>query len=136
MRRHDFIIRCVQLAAWGAIAVIAYATLAHVSLVYLIYFKVAPWLLDIGMKRYFVLEPFGAFALLGVVFCFAYPKRLLMICFIVFGSAIALELMQTLTPDRHATILDVIEKLADGACGIFVARTMLNWRRPSVRMDA
>jgi VanZ family protein len=120
----------------GAIAVFAYATLAHVSLVCLIYFKVAPWLLDIGMKRYFVLEHFGAFALLGVVFCFAYPKRLLMICFIVFGSAIALELMQTLTPDRHATILDVIEKLADGACGIFVARTMLNWRRPSVRMDA
>ena len=56
-------------AAWGAIAIIAYARLAHVGLVYSIYFKVAPWLLDIGIRKF--------------------------------------------------TVLDAVEKLAGGACGIF-----------------
>ena len=56
-----------------------------------------------------------------------------MVCCVVLGSAIALELMQTLTPDRHGTLLDAAEKIAGGACGILTAKALLNFwnqRRP------
>jgi hypothetical protein len=56
-----------------------------------------------------------------------------MVCCVVFGSAITLELMQTLTPDRHGTLLDALEKIAGGACGILIAKAVLNFwnqRRP------
>ena len=129
--------RSAQFAAWASISLISYLTLAHVGLVYSVYFKLSPLLLNIGMKKYVVVEHFAAFTLFGALFCSTYPKRTLMVFFVVFGSAIALELMQTLTPDRHATFVDAIEKLAGGACGIFVTKAALNfWQRPPVQLDA
>jgi VanZ family protein len=107
-----------------SIGLIAYLTLAHVGLVYLIYFRLAPWL-NVGIGKYVAIEHFVAFAFFGALCCLAYPKRILMICLIVFGSAIVLELLQTLTPDRHGTLLDAIEKIAGGACGILFTKTML-----------
>src|ERR1700761_9541048 len=122
--------RLAQAIAWMTIATIAYLTLAHVGLVYSIYFKLSPWLLNIGMKQFAAIEHVVAFALLGAIFCCAYPKRVLMICFIVFGSAIALEVMQTMTPDRHGTLIDALQKISGGAFGILAAKAALNfWRQ-------
>jgi VanZ family protein len=117
----------VQFAAWALIAVIAYATLTHVGLVYSIYFKLAPFLMYMKMSEYAAAEHLAAFALLGALFSVAYPKRVVMVYCLVFGSAIALELMQTLTPDRHGTVLDAIQKIAGGAFGIFAAKAVLNF---------
>jgi VanZ family protein len=108
--------------AWASIGFIAYATLTHVRFVYAIYFKLAPILLRPEMKTYTHFEHVIAFAVLGALFCFAYPRNIILVCCIVFGSAILLEYLQTLTPDRHGTVVDAAEKLAGGAGGIAFAK--------------
>ena len=110
-------------AAWIAVIAIAYATLTHVGFVYAIYFKLAPYLLRPAMQTYAHFEHVIAFACLGVLFCFAYPRRPVLVCVIVFGAAAVLEIMQTLTPDRHGTWIDALEKMAGGAAGIIFAMT-------------
>ena len=64
------------------------------------------------------LEHFAAFAILGALFCFAYPRHIALVCLVVFGSALLLEFMQLLTPDRHGRIHDAIEKMAGGSAGL------------------
>lgn len=121
MEKLDFN-RLAQLIAWASIAFIAYATLTRVGFVYAIYFKLAPFLMNIGMRKYAAIEHFVAFAVLGALLCLAYPNRVATICCVVFGGAIALELAQTLTPDRHGTVIDAIQKVSGGAFGISAAR--------------
>lgn len=118
-------------AAWITVIAIAYATLTHVELVYGIYFKLSPYLLHPAMRTYAHFEHIAAFFFLGVLFAFAYPRRPILICCIVFGVALILELLQTITPDRHGTIIDAFEKLGGGAAGILIARTFRNRRAGS-----
>lgn len=110
-------------AAWIAVITIAYATLTHVGFVYAIYFKLAPYLMRPTMQTYAHFEHVIAFAFLGALFDFAYPRRPLLVCVIVFGAAALLEIVQTITPDRHGTLIDALEKMAGGAAGIILART-------------
>jgi hypothetical protein len=117
----------LQFAAWASATIIAYATLTRVGFVYSIYFKLAPLLMYMKMGEYAAAEHFTAFALLGALFSVAYPKRLVIVCCFVFGSAIALEFMQTLTPDRHGTVLDAVQKIAGGAFGVFSAKAVRNF---------
>ena len=114
-----------MIAAWAAVGFIAYATLTHVSFVYGIYYKLAPILLRPDIKTYARFEHVIAFAVLGALFCFAYPRHTAFVCAIVFGSAVIFELLQTLTPDRHGTLMDAIEKIVGGACGIILAKIVL-----------
>ena len=78
---------------------------------------------------------FGAYALLGSLFCLTYPDRITFVCLLVLGSAVFLELLQILVPGRDAGILDAFEKLAGGVVGISIARAVLTfvsrrgWRR-------
>src|SRR5829696_2032417 len=88
-------------AAWTAVIAVAYATLTHVGFVYRIYFKLSPFLMRPAMQTYAHFEHVIAFALLGFLFGFAYPRRLILVCCIVFGAAALLEVLQTMTPDRH-----------------------------------
>jgi VanZ family protein len=74
------------------------------------------------------LEHIGAFAVLGGLFCSAYPRHIILVCFIVLGSAVLLEYLQTLTPDRHGTLLDASEKIVGGALSIFAATAALYFR--------
>lgn len=132
MGKPDFS-RLAQFVAWASIALIAYATLTRVGFVYSIYFKLAPFLMNIGMRKYAAVEHFVAFAVFGALFSFAYPKRVVTICFIVFGTAIALEFAQTMTPDRHGTVIDAAQKVSGGACGILtvkIAAYLCQLRRP------
>ena len=71
------------------------------------------------------LEHFAAFAILGALFCFAYPRHIALVCLVVFGSALLLEFMQLLTPDRHGRIHDAIEKMAGGSAGLVTGRAIL-----------
>jgi VanZ family protein len=126
--------RLAQLIAWAWIVFIAYATLTRVGFVYSIYFKLAPFLMQIGMREYAAIEHFVAFAVFGALFSIAYPKRVVTICCVVFGAAIALELAQTITPDRHGTVIDAIQKVSGGAFGILTARFAIYFwhlRQPS-----
>jgi hypothetical protein len=121
--------RLAQFAAWLSIVAIAYFTMASVSVVYSIYQALSPWLMHPGIGNYAIVEHLIVFALFGAIFCIAYPTRTFMVCSIVLGSAIALELMQNLTADRHGTLPDALEKLIGGACGIFIAKSILNLRQ-------
>jgi VanZ family protein len=84
-----------------------------------------PILMRPEMRNYAHFEHIISFVLVGVLFSFAYPRRTILVCCIVFGGAAFLEILQTLTPDRHGTLVDALEKMLGGAAGIFLARCML-----------
>jgi len=113
------------ISAWASILALAFATLTDVGFVYSIYHKVAPLLMRPGMRIYAHFEHVIAFAVFGALFAFAYPKHLIFVCSIVLISAVALEYMQTLTPDRHGTLVDAFEKVVGGALGVFAAQVIL-----------
>ncbi|MEO8321235.1 MAG: VanZ family protein [Bradyrhizobium sp.] len=113
--------RLATAAAWASIVLIAYSTLTHVGFVYAIYFKLSPFLMRPRMQTFAHFEHVIVFAFLGAVFSLAYPKRTILVCCIVIGGAGLLEIMQTLTPDRHGTWIDALEKMAGGAGGILIA---------------
>ena len=112
----------VATIAWIAILAIAFATLTRVGFAYSIYFKLSPMLMGLGMKSYAHFEHIFAFALLGALFTVAYPRRLILVLCVVGGGAVILELAQTLTPDRHGTLIDALEKMAGGAIGIMLTK--------------
>jgi len=71
------------------------------------------------------LEHLAAFAVVGALFCLAYPRRTPAVLFFVLASAALLEVLQLLTPDRHARTLDALQKIAGGAAGVFAGRAIL-----------
>jgi VanZ family protein len=68
------------------------------------------------------LERFGAYAVLGVLLGCLLPRRLATACVLVVGAAILLELLQSLIPDRHPAIIDVVEKVVGAVSGVLLAR--------------
>ena len=109
------------IAAWMSLAVVAYATLTRVGFVYSIYFKLSPFLMHPDIRAYASFEHVIAFALFGTICAFAYPKRIIFVCCLVFFSAAILEYLQTLTLDRHGTLIDAGEKIVGGGIGILAA---------------
>jgi VanZ family protein len=109
--------KLVAIAAWASLAFIAYATLSPI--------QARPKISSAD------LEHIGAFAVTGLLFCFAYPRQIDKSCvYVVPGSAVLLEYLQTLTPDRHGTLVDASEKIVGGALGIFAAKaTLYLWHR-------
>jgi hypothetical protein len=130
MRKETFL-KMITAAAWASIIFIAYATLTRVGFVYAIYFKLSPILMRPGMRTYAHFEHVIAFAVVGALFGFVYPRRTLVVCCIVFGAAALLEILQTFTPDRHGTLVDAFEKMAGGAAGILLARSIFQFRSGS-----
>jgi hypothetical protein len=111
--------RFVLVAAWASVAILAYATLTHVGFVYSIYFKLSPFLMHMSVRTFGHFEHVIAFA-----------KRVVFVWCVVLISAFALEYLQTLTPDRHGTLIDALEKIVGGAFGICAARAALYfWSR-------
>jgi VanZ family protein len=108
--------KLVTFAAWMLLAFIAYATISPI--------QDRPTL-----PTSTSLEHLAAFAVLGALFCLAYPRDIALVCLIVLGSAVLLEIMQLLTPDRHGRILDAIEKMAGGTVGIVAGRVILYFER-------
>lgn len=123
-------------AAWIAIIAIGYATLTRVGFVYSVYYKLAPFLMGPEMRTYAHMVHVAAFAVLGALFAFAYPGRVLVVSCIVIGGAALLEMAQTLTPDRHGTLMDAFEKMAGGVAGILLVKTIHHLRAgKKVRTD-
>jgi VanZ family protein len=102
----------ISFAAWALLAFIAYATISPI--------QDRPTL-----PTSTSFEHLAAFAVLGALFSLAYPRQVALVCLIVLGSAVLLELLQLLTPDRHGRVPDAIEKMAGGVVGIVVARAIL-----------
>jgi VanZ family protein len=98
-------------AAWTVLAFIVYATISPI--------QHRPTLPTAPRFEHLV-----AFAVLGALFCLAYPRQIVLVCLIVLGSAILLEIMQLLAHDRHGRIQDAIQKMAGGAIGIAAGRAI------------
>ena len=79
--------------AWSCLAFVMYATLSSID--------ARP---VIAGGFFTALERFGAYAVLGSLFYFAYPRRLAFVCFMVLGSAVLLEVLQNLVPGRDARL--------------------------------
>ena len=109
------------IAGWLALAFIVYVTLSPIA--------ARPVIAGLQF------EHFAAFALMGLAFGLAYPRRLFVVVAIVVGSAVALEALQLLTPDRHGRILDALVKAAGGICGIGVGQLGLLFLRAQNRTD-
>jgi hypothetical protein len=85
------------------------------------------------MQSYAHFEHVIAFAFLGAMFGLGYPKRPLLAFGTVVGTAAVLEILQTMTPDRHGTLTGALEKMAVGAAGIAIARAASgNSGRPAI----
>ncbi len=122
-------------AAWACVAAFAYATLTHVEFAYSIYYKLAPLLMWPKARTYGLFEHVVAFAVFGALFSLAYPRRIVFVCIVVFVTAVGLEYLQTLTPDRHGTLFDASEKVVGGAFGIVAAQAFLylrGWNRKTL----
>ena len=111
--------KLIVVAAWACFIFIAYATLSSLP--------ARPELTSDETEPIFFIERFGAYALLGSLFCLTYPHRITFVCLLVLGSAVFLELLQILVPGRDAGILDALEKLAGGVVGISIARAVLTF---------
>ena len=96
--------RVSTIAGWLALAFIVFATLSPIH--------------DRPVIAGPQLEHFAAFAVVGLAFGLAYPRRIFLVATIIFISAFGLEALQLLTPDRHARLLDALVKAAGGVCGI------------------
>jgi len=108
--------KLIGLAAWALLAFIVYATISPI--------QDRP-----RLPTSVSLERFGAFLVLGALFCLAYPRQAVLVCLIVIGSAVLLEFAQLLTPDRHGRVQDAIEKMAGGAVGIVAGKAILRFEQ-------
>src|SRR5215813_11090743 len=107
-------------AAWTSLAFIAYATLSP---------------LDERPEfdtLFSHLDHYLAFAVAGGLFGLAYPRQTFFVCVLVLGSAVLLELLQLLTPDRHARVMDAVRKIIGGAIGIAFAYLAISLYRRGV----
>jgi hypothetical protein len=107
--------KLIAVAAWTLLAFIAYATISPI--------QARPTLFPSAH-----LERLAAFAVLGALFCLAYPRHMVLVGLIVLGSVVLLELAQLLTPDRHGRVPDAIVKMTGGALGILAGRAILYFR--------
>jgi VanZ family protein len=103
--------KLIVASAWLCLVFIIYATLSSID--------ARP---VIAGGFFTVLERFGAYAVFGFVFYFAYPRHLTLACIVVFGSAVTLELLQNFVPDRDPRFVDAMEKLLGGTAGIVLGR--------------
>ena len=111
--------KLIPIAAWAALAFIIFATLSPAHL--------RPELTATEPALVVLFERVGAFAVLGLLFSSGYPRRHGLVCVIVLGSAILLEFLQILVPDRDVRIVDAIEKIAGGGTGIFAAQWLFSF---------
>lgn len=110
--------RTLSFVAWTLLAFVTFATLSPYSL--------RPELTQTEPRFIVTIEHVGAFGLLGLLFAVSYPERLREVWFIVLGSAVALELAQALAPDRHARLVDALEKIVGGGAGILLGIALLS----------
>ena len=101
--------------AWACLLFVASVTLSPVYL--------RPRLMESETALIVILEHVGAFAVIGFLFSVTYTRTTL-VCLLVLGSAVILELLQLVALDRDARVIDAIEKLTGGGVGIIAAKFM------------
>jgi VanZ family protein len=104
-------------ATFTCLLLIVYATLTSLSgRPVLLGPNEAPWIV--------VIERFVAYLVFGFLLSWLFPSRTILACATVVSTAILLELLQGLRPDRDPAVLDALEKAAGGIVGIFISRLL------------
>ena len=97
----------LRIIAWLLLAGIAFSTLA-----------------PIGLRPESGFSPNAerafAYAVAGLVFALAYPRRLVLVMALVVVSAVGLELLQLIVISRHARLADAGIKLLGGGLGVML----------------
>jgi VanZ family protein len=99
--------KIIIILAWSTLLAIAFATLSPIGL--------RPHVGNVSGER------FWAFAAVALLFGVAYPRHLWLVTILVGGTAVGLEVLQHLTPDRHGRIPDALVKLAGALSGAGLA---------------
>jgi hypothetical protein len=104
-------------AAWAAFGLICFVTLSPIGL--------RPQTGDPGLER------FVAYAVLGSLFMTAYPRYFTRLATFLAVAALALEVLQHLTPDRDGHLADGMEKVLGAWAGCAAIRfTRILTERP------
>jgi hypothetical protein len=104
--------KLLMTAAWIALALIVFVTLSPL--------ETRPVITENPN-----IERFAAFALVGLLFGLAYPRRLAVDASFIVIVAGVLEALQLMTRDRHGHIADAFVKAAGGGCGVAMALVVL-----------
>jgi hypothetical protein len=104
--------KLLAIAAWSALALIVFLTLSPLDMRPVV-------TADPNIER------FVAFALVGLLFGLAYPRRLVVDASFVMIVAGVLEAFQLMTRDRHGHTADAFVKAAGGAFGVAMALMIL-----------
>lgn len=99
--------KIIVILAWSTLLAIAFATLSPIGM--------RPHMGDVSGERFF------AFAVVALLFGMAYPRHLWLVTLLVGGTAVGLEVLQHLTPDRHGRVPDALIKLAGALAGTGLA---------------
>lgn len=101
-----------RLAAWSSLLVLVAVTLS-----------------PIGWRPHTVtfvgLDRATAFGVAGVVFAIAYPRRFLSLALFLMAAAFFIEMLQWISPTRHARIADALVKSVGSVAGIGLGKTAL-----------
>jgi hypothetical protein len=104
--------KLLAIAAWSTFAFIVFVTIS-----------------PLGVRPVVTANPnierFAAFALVGLLFGLAYPRKLVADASFVVMAAGVLETLQLMTGDRHGRIADMFVKASGGAFGVAVALIIL-----------
>jgi VanZ family protein len=73
----------------------------------------------------FLVERFCAYGVLGLLLAFLLPGRFVVACFFVVCVAALLEVLQTLIPTRDPALFSLVQKVAGGISGVFLAQAIL-----------
>ena len=104
-------VKLLRFIAWCGLFLVAIASLAPIELRPASGFSVS-------------IERFGAFLAIGLAFALAYPRHAWLALFIAAGSALLLEVLQMLSPTRHAHLFDAVVKSAGGAAGVAIGQLL------------
>ena len=115
--------KLTQLAAWTAIAFVAFATLTTAPKVRRLYSALSPIIRQRNDSRFpqHVVHVL-VFALIGSLLAFGYPTNFILVLTTFMVGIAVLEAMQNLIPDRHGTLSDALWKMAGAAVGVGAAQ--------------
>jgi hypothetical protein len=97
------------------------ATAAWTAFALIVFFTISPLSMRPGVTADPNIERFAAFALVGLLFGLAYPRRLAVDGSFVVIAAGVLETLQLMIRDRHGHMADALVKAAGGAFGVAAA---------------
>ena len=99
--------RLVRLAAWSCLLAVAIATVVPIEMR-------PETALTASSERV------TAFAIIGLLFAVAYPRKLWFAILVAVGAAVALEVIQLLIPSRHGRMFDATVKVAGASAGLLI----------------